>query len=109
MGTFDSEHDKRGVRIIGNVLKKRGLIPDFSEEWEIHGPHRDMNYQVYIGWAYKKADTKAVCICPQHAELTRCCAHKQFFCVAIYPEEVYEIEDYDRWCDVRPEDRILIQ
>lgn len=108
MGTLDLENDKHYRKVIDDALGKRGLILDDSEDWEVHGPHQEMNYQVYIGWAYRDADPKVTCNCPGRAQLTSCGAHKQFYCVAIYPEEVYEIDDYDRWYDVSQEDEILI-
>jgi len=66
-------------------LRKRFLKN--NDEWEIHGPHQDMNYQVYIGPAYRK---------------------KECFLVAIYPKAVYEIDNYDDWWKADPEKRITI-
>jgi hypothetical protein len=84
---FDDREDRRAMRHearIKSALAGRGLIPDFDDcEWEIHGPHQDMDYQVLIGWAHDGADNWA--------------------CVAIYPRAVYKIDDPGDWwkCEER--------
>ena len=86
---LDDEDNKRYLKVIRSALARRGLKPDLSEEWEIHGPHQDMNYHVLIGWTYDEKD--------------------QWCCVAIYPKAVYEIEDESKWWDVGSKNRILCQ
>jgi len=70
-------------------LGRRGLKPDLDSGWEVYGPHRDMNYQMYVGYAYDETG--------------------EYFCVAIYPRAVYEIDDPSDWWKVKPEDRIPIK
>ncbi len=113
MGTLDFKDDPYASSYkerIKQALRRRGLEFDPKEEWEVHGPHQDMNYQVYIGYGYYKADPNAKCICPSKKMIrTDCSAHKQWVCVAIYPWAVYELEDTDRWAsDARPENRMPV-
>ena len=85
MGTLNFE-DKDGrtfLRKIRPVLKKRGLEPDLEADWEVHGPHSGMNYQVLVGYC------------------------KDGTCVAIYPRVVYEIDDPDEWYRPDPEKRLF--
>lgn len=89
MGFIDLEENGRYRKEITTKLARRGLTPDLSEEWEIHGPHLNMNYSVLIGWAHDSKD--------------------EWFCVAIYPWAVYEIEDADDWWKCRPENRLYVE
>ena len=50
MGTFTDE-DKNLKSRVEKICAKRQIKPDWSMEWEIHGPHQDMNYVVYVGGA----------------------------------------------------------
>ena len=88
----DAENDPRiphYLKRIKSALARRGLVPDLEDsEWEIHGPHQDMNYHVLIGWAQDK----------------KC----EWYCVAIYPNAVYEIDDPDDWWKVSNENRIPV-
>jgi len=85
MGIINLDEDKEIVRYIRRSLARRGLKPDFEEDWEVHGPHRDMNYQVYIGYAGND---------------------HWYGCVAIYPRAVYEIDRPSDWWRAYPENRI---
>jgi hypothetical protein len=87
MGLLDLKHEKETLDFVFGMLARRGLYLKNNDEWEIHGPHQDMNYQVYIGPAYRK---------------------KECFLVAIYPKAVYEIDNYDDWWKADPEKRITI-
>ena len=51
---FEDEYDRRHLKRIKSALIRRGLQPDLEGDWEIHGPHQGMNYQVQIGWAFDK-------------------------------------------------------
>ena len=106
----DESYEPHYRERIKSALKRRGLEFDPREEWGVHGPHQDMNYQVYIGHAYYKADPNAKCICSSKKIIRRdCSAHKQWVCVVIYPWAVYEIEETDRWAyDALPENRIPV-
>lgn len=55
--------------------------------WEVHGPHQDMPYQVFIGWCRETKGNKERL-------------------VAVYPRRIYEIEDPADWWKARPEDAI---
>lgn len=107
MGTLDFSTDTEILNSIKQRLRRRGLKPDLDGEWEVHGPHQDMDYQVYIGFAEFIPDKDDVCICPKGSPLTNCPIHG-FVCVAIYPWAVYEIEEPEKWWDVGPEDQIPI-
>jgi hypothetical protein len=76
--------EREHFRIIKRRLRARGLKPEMSAddnrhtEWEIHGPHQDMNHHVYVGPAYEKDPDDSLN-------------------VAIYPRAVYDIGDLDWW------------
>jgi hypothetical protein len=107
---FDPEDPEMAdlVRRIRRRLARRGLKPDFSEEWEVHGPHRGMPYEVYIVAAFFEAVPGAKCICPKSAQLVSCPAHRQDIWVAIYPRGVYQIDDPDDWWKVTPDMKIPV-
>lgn len=42
------------LKKIKSTLNRHGFEIDLDEEWEVHGPHLGMNYQVYVGWAYQE-------------------------------------------------------
>ena len=102
MGTLNFEFDKRQLNRIKSYLKRRGLFMDPEDEWEIHGPHQDMNYEVLIGPAYKKVDLSVPCNCEQN----NCQRHHDGFFVVIYPKTVYRIDDPDDWWKPKKEDKI---
>ena len=89
MGTLNLEDEKDISDFIIGMLDRRGLYLKKNDEWEVHGPHPDMNYQVYIGPAYRKKP-------------------KECFLVAVYPKAVYGIEDYSDWWKTDPKYRINI-
>lgn len=108
MGILDFEDQKEHLTYIQKVLSRRGLTPDLSEEWEIHGPHQGMNYQVYVGYALRK-DKKEKCRFPDCSlPWTACKRHVNFDCVAIYPKAVYRIQEPSDWAKATAEDRIPI-
>ena len=89
MGVLNFEVETRHLQKITAALKRRDLLPvTDEEEWEIHGPHDQMNYQVYVGYAVSKDDPND---CPL---------------VAIYPRAIYEIEERSDWGRVLPEKKI---
>jgi len=106
VGTLNPNQDKEHFKIISERLKRRGLEPCTDEEWEIHGPHPDMNYQIYVGYAdLRNKNQKCRCFgC--NLSVGECVKHANFYCVAIYPRAVYEIEDPEKWWDTKPENRI---
>jgi len=93
MGFLNLE-DTQHWRVIKARLSRRGLKPVLDAddkgrtEWEIHGPHRDMDYQVYIGLAYEDDPGDS-------------------FYVVMYPRAVYELGDSD-WLSPEPENRIPV-
>jgi len=84
MGVLDVSEEKEIVRFITGSLARRGLKPDFNADWEVHGPHKGMEFQVYIGYT------------------------KDGLCVAIYPRAVYEIDDSSDWWKAYPDSRIPV-
>jgi hypothetical protein len=89
VGFIDLEIEKLHHRRVKSMLSKRGLMPDLSQEWEIHGPHQSMNYQILVGWAYDDS-------CNRHL-------------VAVYSRAIYEIDDYSKWWDVGDQNRIALK
>jgi len=74
----DSEAAKEMFAIIKKRIGERGLEAVDHDEWEVHGPHQDMNYQVLVGpikgsWG------------PAHSY------------AVIYPSGVWEIEGSEFW------------
>ena len=89
MGFIDLEDEDNGKRYLQKLeaaLGRRGLKPDTSQEWEIHGPHQNMNYQVLIGWAFDDKDNWQL--------------------VAVYPRAVYAIDEADKWYQMDSKNRI---
>lgn len=108
MGYLDFTHDKEHLGRIKRALARRGMEIDADSEWEIHGPHQGMNYQVCVGYAYVEANPKAACICSsKDLQKMECEAHRRYYCVAIYPRAVYEVGDKSEWWNARPENKIL--
>ena len=89
MGFIDLGTEKEHLRRVKSASSKRGLMPDLSQEWEIHGPHQNMNYQVLVGWAYDNT-------CNRHL-------------IAIYPRVIYEIDDYSKWWNVGCQNKIALK
>lgn len=107
MGIIDFDQEKELLRSVKRSLKRRGLKIDLeTEEWEIHGPHPEMNYQVCVGYAYIIPEPGAFCTCPPGLTRVHCPVHGGY-CVAVYPRRVYEVEDFSKWWDTRPEKRIF--
>lgn len=92
------------LSVIRRALRRRGLQMDEADDWEIHGPHQDMNYVVYIGKAYESLDRTLKCSCDESFD--SCVKHEEGFEVVIYPRAVYVISS--RWWNVKPEDRIPV-
>ena len=106
MGFLNFESQPYHMKVIERVLGRRGLKPDFESDWEIHGPHQDMNYQVYVGYAKSKPEGKCIWSSKKIIR-TGCSVHDIIHCVAIYPKSVYEIEEPEKWGeDAIPENRI---
>lgn len=110
MGILALEDDKEIFRHIRRTLQRRGLKPDLgTEEWEVHGPHPGMNYQVYVGYVGSIPETNDKCTCRPPNILYADCPVHGVFCVAIYPGAVYQVEDPSKWSDTKPEERIFIR
>jgi len=108
MGILDFEDQRHHLTYISRVLSRRGLLPDLGEEWEIHGPHDDMDYQVYVGYAVPRDENKKCQSLGCNLSWKKCKKHTNFDCVAIYPKAVYHIEEPCDWAKVDPEDRIPV-
>lgn len=92
MGFLNLEHEPEHVHKIQKALEKRGLRFDPTDDWEIHGQHPGMNYQVYVGTAYGDISNGS-----------------EEMWVAIYPHAVYQIDDSDKWNKTDSLRRILIK
>ncbi len=109
MGVLNLKKEKHHLKRIQEALNRRGLKIDRGEDWEIHGPHQDMNYYVYVGYGYVDADPNAKCIChSKNTQFRNCEAHRRHYCVAIYPKAVYEVEEPSCWWHTESENRIPI-
>jgi hypothetical protein len=92
MGILDWKHEPYHREKITSLLKRRGLRPDFSELWEVHGPHADMNFQMFVGYAINTDDPKDT------------------YCVTVWPGHgVWEIDDPSQWNQTDPTRRIAVQ
>jgi len=91
MGFLNLEHEPKHRHDIQKALEKRGLRFDADDDWEIHGTHPGMDYQVYVGTAYIDGQNGS-----------------QEIWVAIYPHAVYEIDDSDRWQKIYAVRRIVL-
>ena len=89
MAELDIEKEQECVHYIKRRLKFRDMTPVFSESWEVHGPKPGVDSQVLVGPAK----------CHDLA--------KSFVYVAIYPSEVYQINDPHDWSNPKDQDRIL--
>ena len=108
MGYIDFKHEKELLSHIRKILLRRDLVPDTKSEWEIHGPHPGMDYQVYVGYALPKDERGACQYSDCNLPWKKCKRHVNFYCVAIYPKAVYEIEEPSDWGSARSENRIPI-
>lgn len=100
MGILNLQEQTNHFNKINQALKKRGLRMDIEDDWEIHGPHSDMNYVVYVGYAYYDKWQRSQQILVKN--------RLEGIWVAIYPRGVYEIEEEDKWNIIIPEQRIQI-
>lgn len=89
MGFLNLVDEPYHRRKIMRILRRRGMKPNMKMEWEIHGPHQNMNYQVYVGDAIDSSGDTGY--------------------VAIYPRAVYEIDNSFDWWKPEPERKIPIQ
>jgi len=95
MGYLDFKDQPEHLAHIKKILARRGLKPCIDEEWEIHGPHQGMNYQVYVGLAKTKKIQPGT-------------GKKEYYCVVIYPRAVYMIYEHGDWYKPQTEDRITV-
>ena len=107
MRYLDFSYEKEHLKRIKSALKRRNLQIDETDEWEIHGPHPERNYQVYIGRVYKELDHNLTCNCSSKG-IDRCDKHKDGFYVVLYPWAVYEIQEPGDWRKAAPLDRISV-
>lgn len=90
MSILDLNQEREHLERIKSALKRRGMSPEIKElEWEVHGPHPDMNYQIYIGYGNYILEEGGKWL-------------------VIYPRAVYELpdQDPDNWWKVSLEDKI---
>ena len=78
---------------IENRLKRRGFKMIDLENWEVHGPHEGMNYKVWIGGA-QTIDKKPYI------------DNRQEFYIAVYPRQIFIIDDTSDWWKTSPENLI---
>jgi hypothetical protein len=91
MGVINWKKETYHREKITQTLKRRGLRPDLSNPWEVHGPHEGMNFQMYAGYAINTNDPNDT------------------YCVTIWPGHgVYEIDDPSEWNKTEPGRRLTI-
>lgn len=100
MGTLNLQAEPYYRNRIKRALEMRGLRMDMEDEWEIHGPHQDMNYVVYVGHAYFDKWQPSQHILDKN--------RPEWMWVAIYPRSVYEIEEESEWYTKGSEQRIFV-
>lgn len=100
MGTLNLQEEPYHRNRIKKALKKRGLRMDMEYEWEIHGPHQDMNYVVYVGYAYFDKWHPFLHIPEKN--------RPDGIWVVIYPRAVYEIDEELKWYIADPEQRVFV-
>ncbi len=100
MGTLNLQEEPYYRNGIKRALKKRGMRMDMEDDWEIRGPHQDMNYVVFVGYAYFDKLHPFLHIPEKY--------RRDGMWVAIYPRAVYEIEDELKWYMTDPEQRVFI-
>lgn len=109
MGILDFENQPKHLVCIRRILARRGLAPDLTEKWEIHGTHENMNYQVYVGYAHPKDENQ---LCRAHGcslSWNKCKKHANVDCVVIYPWATYRIDEPSDWHKALAEDRIKVE
>jgi hypothetical protein len=99
--------DERHLSRIRQALRQRGLQMDEIDDWKVHGPHPNMDFQVYVGKAYESLDRTLECSC--HEAIATCLKHKDGFYVVICPRAVYAIDDSSDWWKAEPQDRIPVK
>ena len=108
MGILDFKNQKHHLTRIRRILSRRGLVPDLREQWEIHGPHSDMDYQVYVGYAVPSNENEKCRTIGCNLSWKKCKRHSNDYCVAIYPKAVYEIDEPSDWAKYDPENRLPV-
>ena len=84
------ERDLEHVKRVERALKRRGMVPVNMEYWEVHGPHQDMEYYMYVGEARRTGSRRGVIY------------------VSIYPWATYEVPSASQWWDIDPSSRIPV-
>lgn len=94
MGRINLKDEPEIRRTIKRRLLQRGLIldPEGMDDWEVHGPHESMDYQVFIGLAYERQEG------PDNSSY-----------IALYLNAVYWIDNPCDWWKVRPNRRVYLQ
>ncbi|PLX27156.1 hypothetical protein C0583_04620 [Candidatus Parcubacteria bacterium] len=82
---------------IRKKLPELNLSPCLDETWKIHGPHEEMDYQVYVGYVEPLDSNKKCKLCKK--VWSECELHNNYKIVAVYPDKVYEISDVSRWVE----------
>jgi len=63
------------------------------ENWEVHGPHEGMNYEVWIGGAQTMNKKPYI-------------GNRYEFYIAVYPRQIFIIDDPSDWGKTGPENLI---
>ena len=108
MGYLDFDDEKENLITIRLALNRRNLFMDKDDQWDVPGPHPEMDYQVFIGRAYEQPPAVyTICTC-KTTGYDSCKKHQNGIYVAIYPRAVYEIQSIEDWDKVRPDEKIAI-
>lgn len=95
MGKFNFGENKDKDNHIKKILAKGELKPIMDEEWDIHGPHPDMDYQVFVGPADPLDDESKCRLCDK--KWKDCDLHLNGGIVVVHPKGFDMIDDPSDW------------
>lgn len=86
-------NERWALESITRRLKTSGLKMIDLENWEVHGPHENMNYKVWVG-EVQTLDKKPII------------GNSYQFYIAVYPRQIFMIDDPSDWWKTSPENLI---
>jgi hypothetical protein len=99
MPIIDLDEYPKAYEFIKEKLAEENLLPDNSEEWEVHGQYETMG-PVYVGGVYRNPIPGAKCRCRQKTKtghMAFCQASRQYFCVVVSDDGIKFIDDPRDW------------